>query len=559
MNKRKVIVVGISLVLCGFNAVAQWTKSGLPFNMPKINIPVFKPDTFKVESYGAVGDGLTLNTQAFAKAIGACSKNGGGVVLVPHGLWLTGPIVLKNNVNLHVAKGALVLFSSDFNNYPMVWSYYEGLKAWRCQSPISARDAGNIAITGEGVFDGSGDAWRMVKKNKLTASQWSTLVNSGGVLNKEKNTWYPSEKSMKGNKLYENTTLPLSPDSLAYANIKDFLRPVMLSLIECKNILLDGPTFQNSPSWCLHPLFCQHLTVRNVNVRNPWYAQNGDGIDIESCSIGSIDNCTFDAGDDAICIKSGRNEEGRKRGKPTEYFSITNCVVFHGHGGFVIGSEMSGGVRNMYVSNCTFLGTDIGLRFKSTRGRGGVVENIYISDISMINIPAEAVRFDMYYSGMSPIPEGDEKVSNEAGMPAKVFQVDDGTPQFKNFYMRNVYCNGADQAIFLQGLPEMKIQDIFIENSAFKAVKGITCIDGHNVKIKNVSLEIDKGNAAFIHNSKDIAIKQFNASYKEGKILKVTGKESGKISISSKKGKISAADIEKGKEVVPDILVETYE
>lgn len=554
MNRKKTIVLGVFIILCGLRTMAQWTQVGLPFKMPQVHVPVFKPDTFNIENYGAVGNGVTLNTQAFAKAIEACAKNGGGVVLAPSGLWLTGPIVLKNNVNLHVVQGALVLFSRDFAHYPMIMSYYEGLEAWRCQSPISAKNAENIAITGAGVFDGSGDAWRMVKKSKLTASQWSTLIATGGVLNKEKITWYPSEKSRKGNEWYANNTLPPSADSAAYASIKDFLRPVMLSLIQCKNILLDGPTFQNSPSWCLHPLLCQHLTVRNVNVRNPWYAQNGDGIDIESCSIGSIDHCTFDAGDDAICIKSGRNEEGRKRGKPTEYFSITNCVVYHGHGGFVIGSEMSGGVRSLYVANCIFLGTDIGLRFKSTRGRGGVVENIYISDISMINIPADAVRFDMYYSGTSPIPEDDEKPGNP-GNPAQTKQVDEGTPQFKNFYIRNIYCNGAAQAIFLQGLPEMKIRDISIENAAFKAVKGITCIDGSNIEMKNISLEIDKGNAAFIHNSLDISIMEFDVSHKEGKILKVTGKETDKIVISPKKGKISPADIEKGKEVMSDILV----
>jgi polygalacturonase len=557
MNKRKIIAL-VFIVLCELGIKAQWPQTGLPFKMPEINIPVFKPDTFKIENYGAVGDGLTLNTQAFARAIDDCSRKGGGVVLVPSGLWLTGPIILKNNVNLHVAKGALVLFSRNFNHYPMIMSYYEGLETWRCQSPISARRCENIAVTGSGIFDGSGDAWRLVKKSKFTAPQWSVLLNSGGVLNAEKKTWYPSEKSKKGNELNDNNNLPPCSDSAAYANIKDFLRPVMLSLIQCKNILLDGPTFQNSPSWCLHPLLCQHLTIRHVNIRNPWYAQNGDGIDIESCNIGSVDHCTFDAGDDAICIKSGRNEEGRKRGKPTEYFAITNCVVYHGHGGFVIGSEMSGGVRNLYVADCDFLGTDIGLRFKSTRGRGGVVENIYISDIRMINIPAEAIRFDMYYNGTSPIPEGDEKV-NKPDDIASLSTINEGTPQFKNFYIRNIYCNGTAQAIFLQGLPEMKIKNVVIENSAFTAVKGITCIDGNNIQMNNVSLEVAKGDVAFIHNSSNISITKLNALYKKGKILKVTGKESQKISISPKKGRISPADIEEGKEVLSGISVGTSE
>src|SRR5690606_35184650 len=185
--------------------------------------------------------------------------------------------------------------------------------------------------------------------------------------------------------------------------VKDFLRPVMVSLVGCNKVLLDGPTFQNSPAWNLHPLMCSNVILRNLTVRNPWYSQNGDGVDLESCKNVLIYNNTFDVGDDAICFKSGKNEDGRKRGMATENVIVKNNVVYHGHGGFVIGSEMSGGVKNVHVSNCTFLGTDVGLRFKSTRGRGGVVENIYISDIDMTNIPTESIRFNMFYGGNAPV------------------------------------------------------------------------------------------------------------------------------------------------------------
>jgi polygalacturonase len=190
--------------------------------------------------------------------------------------------------------------------------------------------------------------------------------------------------------------------------MKDFFRPNMLVLTNCKKVLLQDVTFQNSPAWCLHTLLCENLTLRNARVRNPWNAQNGDAIDVESCRNVLIEGSTFDAGDDGICVKSGRDEEGRKRGKPTENMVVRNNVVYRAHGGFVIGSEMSGGAKNIFVSNCSFIGTDIGLRFKTTRGRGGVVEKIYIKDIAMRDILGSAILFDMYYGGKSALedPEG---------------------------------------------------------------------------------------------------------------------------------------------------------
>jgi DNA sulfur modification protein DndE len=553
MNTMKTLTIAILCICSPILSFAQWKSDGLPFSMPKLQEPVFKQDTFNVVTYGAIGDGITVNTAAIANTINQCSKSGGGVVLVPSGLWLTGPIELKSNTNFHLAKGAVVLFSANLNDYPMVMSYWEGQKAWRCQSPISGYKLQNIAITGDGVIDGSGDAWRFVKKSKLTTSQWNKLITTGGVVSPDKSTWYPSEGSMIGNQMSYQGTLPLATDTAAYSKIRDYLRPVMVSLVECKSVLIDGPTFQNSPSWCLHPLLCEHLFVRNINVRNPWYAQNGDGIDVESCRVGEISNSTFDVGDDAICIKSGRDAEGRKRNKPTEFFVITGCVVFHGHGGFVIGSEMSGGVRNLYVDNCTFLGTDIGLRFKTTRGRGGVVENIYVSDISMINIPAEAIRFDMYYMGNSPIAEGDEK--ERPVVQEKGFTVNEGTPQFKDFYIRNIRCNGAEQAIYLQGIPEMSIKNISIDNSSFKAVKGFTCIDGENIQLNNVTIDVSKGNAAIIVNSKSVTLNKLEGLNYKGKLLKVSGEATSGVTVSGKLKKVTESDIETSPEVKSKVMI----
>ncbi|HEX6849203.1 MAG TPA: glycoside hydrolase family 28 protein, partial [Chitinophagaceae bacterium] len=378
--------------------------------LPVIKSPVFRKDTVTIKKYGAVADGNTLNTKSINGAIDALSKKGGGVVLIPPGLWLTGPIVLKNNINLHLANGATLLFTPDKNEYPLVEANWEGLPQMRNQSPISATNASNIAITGKGIIDGNGDVWRAVKSDKLTASQWKKKIESGGVLSDDKKTWYPSEAFMKGSKMPANPgMISAEKDKAFYESIKDFLRPNLLLLTNCKLVLLEGVTFQNSPAWCLHPLMCENLTVRNVFVKNPWYAQNGDGIDVESCKNVLIENSVFDVGDDALCMKSGRDAEGRKRGKPTENVIIRGCTVYASHGGFVIGSEMSGGARNIYVSNCTFVGADIGLRFKTTRGRGGMVENIFIKDIYMKDIPAEAILFDMYYMAKDPVVLAGEK------------------------------------------------------------------------------------------------------------------------------------------------------
>lgn len=465
--------------------------------LPKVLTPTFKKDTLSISRFGAVADGLTLNTSAITKAIEQCNKAGGGVVLVPRGLWLTGPITLKNNVNLYVAKGALVQFTSQRDAYPLVSTTWEGEDAIRNQAPISGVDLENIAITGEGILDGAGDAWRMVKKSKLTADQWKKLVASGGVVNDKQDTWYPSEQSLKG----ASMTVKGGQDKAYYEGIKDFLRPNMFSLTRCKRILLQGVTFQNSPAWCLHPLLCQDITLRNVTVKNPWYAQNGDGLDLESCKNGLVENCLFNVGDDGICIKSGRDEQGRKRGVPTENIIVRNCKVYHAHGGFVIGSEMSGGVKNLFVSNCTFMGTDVGLRFKTARGRGGMVENIFVDGIDMTDIAGEAILFDMYYAAKDPVPQHGE--SNELP-PIPAQPLSEGTPQFQKFEIRNVTCKGAETGIMVRGLPEMSVKDILIENAVLQSRKGLVCIEAERIQLKNVALITPAKTVMQIQNSRNL-------------------------------------------------------
>lgn len=531
MRKYIYKAVILLLVLSSYEGIGQENDiyTGVQFDMPKVVTPAFPDHTINVKDYGAVGDGLFDNTQAFAKSIDALAEKGGGKLIVPRGIWLTGPIVFKSNINLHVEQGALIVFSNDKSKYPLIGTSFEGLDTYRCQSPIYGKDLENIAITGQGVIDGSGDAWRPVKKSKMSSQQWKQLIKSGGIVSDDGKVWYPSKAYEEANKLTQNFNVPPFKTREEFEAVKDFLRPVMVSFINCKKVLLDGPTFQNSPAWNIHPLMCEDVIVRNLTVRNPWYSQNGDGLDLESCKNALIYNNTFDVGDDAICIKSGKNEDGRKRGIPTENVIVKNNVVYHGHGGFVVGSEMSGGVKNVHISNCTFIGTDVGLRFKSTRGRGGIVENIYISDIDMINIPAEAIRFNMFYGGQSPILEDGQEASETDEQPVAVTEE---TPSFRNIFMKNITATGAGTAALFQGLPEMKLSNVTLENAILEAKKGITMIDADQVTLKNVKVLQEEENALIIYNSTNVNINELY--YKKGTTpaIRVMGKASENIHFS---------------------------
>ena len=465
----------------------------LPFDMPVVQRPSFPDYQVDIRDFGAKADGETLNTEAINNAIKAVSEKGGGKVVIPEGLWLTGPVVLQNNVNLHVEKNALVLFSGDADLYPLVRTSFEGLDMLRCQSPISAMNAENIAITGHGVLDGSGDSWRPVKRNKMTDGQWKSLLKSGGVVDESGKVWYPNEGALKASILTGSKEKREISDS-EWEGMKRWLRPVLLSIVKSKRVLLEGVTFRNSPSWCLHPLSCEDLTLNGVKVFNPWYSQNGDALDVESCKNVVVTNSLFDAGDDAICIKSGKDADGRRRGEPCENVLVKNNTVLHGHGGFVVGSEMSGGVRNVYVADCTFIGTDVGLRFKSTRGRGGVVENVYVDNINMINIPGDALIADLYY---------DVKDAPGAPVPA----VTEETPSFKNIHISNISCKGAGRAMFLNGLPEMPIENFSVRNMRITdAQKGAFINKVAGVTLENIEIETADNTYLQVENTTNITI-----------------------------------------------------
>lgn len=532
------VFLAILLLSNSIHIEAQSSKASenykdIEFKMAKVKEPVIPKNIVNLKDFGAVSGGYVLNTQAFADAIAALTKKGGGKLIIPPGIWLTGPIILKSNIELHAETGALIKFSTNKALYPIIETSFEGLNTWRCISPIYGKSLENVAFTGNGVYDGSGEVWRQVKKSKLTESQWKKVVASGGVLNEKKESWYPSETFMKASVgADQNVRLDLKTKE-QFEEIHDFLRPVMVSIQNSKRVLFDGPVFQNSPAWNIHPLMVEDLIVRNVTVRNPWYSQNGDGLDVESCKNVLVENSSFDVGDDAICIKSGKDKDGRDRGIPCENIIIKNNIVYHGHGGVTVGSEMSGGVKNLHVSNCTFMGTDVGLRFKSTRGRGGIVENIFISDIFMTDIPSQAISFDLYYGGKSiaeTLAEGGNKVTT------KIMPVNEETPQFKNISIKNITIAGAYQAVFLQGLPEMNLENIEISNLTAKAENGFSIIDAKGIKIHNVSLDIEKPTVFEIYNGKNMSFKNIKINKPSDKIVSINGEVCQNIQFTSDSG-----------------------
>jgi polygalacturonase len=492
--------LGALLALGGTAASAQ-----TPTSLPPVKPTAFRADTFSIAQFGGVADDLTANTPAFRQAIAACAAKGGGVVLVPAGLWLTGPIELKSNVNLHLAAGALVQFSEKMADYQLIKTNWEGMAAVRNQPLVYGKNLENVAVTGRGILDGAGAAWWMVQKARTVDSEWKKLVASGGVVNEKQDRWYPTAQALKGTTVKEAGVLTAEKTAVAdFEDLKDYLRPDMLVLDGCKRVLLEGVTFQNSPAWTVHPLLSEDLTIRNLTVINPPYSPNTDALDLESCRNGLVENCSFSAGDDGICIKSGRNEQGRARGVPTENFRIRNCTVYRAHGGFVIGSEMSGGARNIYASNLTFIGSDIGLRFKTTRGRGGVVENIFIDHVTMKDIPGEAILFDMYYMIKDPTPAVPGSKERPVSPPKPV---DESTPQFRKIYIDHVTCNGAKTGILVRGLPEMAIQDINIQNAVIKSDQGLICIEADRISLKNVTLLPTSTTPVMeVHNSRNITL-----------------------------------------------------
>ena len=502
MKSKLTPMLLVAITMCACTTAQQYqttrqhdidalTKSA-SFQMPEVTVPSFPDRTYNILDYGADATGVELATEAIQTAIDECTNAGGGTVIIPEGIYTTGPIQLKSNVRLYTEPNSLVVFSHDLDLYEIYDTWFEGIPTKRCTSPLNAFNAENIAITGEGSFNGNGDWWRPLKKNKMAASQWKQHLLKGGVVT-EKGVWYPDSASILAQSYCEDQNVPVITDDSLWLAVKSFLRPVMVHFVGCKNILLEGVTLENSPAWNIHPMCCENLILRDLNVRNPWYSQNGDGVDVESCKNVVISHCSFDVGDDAICMKSGKNKPGRDRGIPTENVIVDGCTVYHGHGGFVCGSEMSGGIKNVEVRNNLYIGTDVGLRFKSTRGRGGVVENIFIKGINMINIPNEGLLFDLFYGGKGAGEETEEEIA--ARMNADAPEASEETPAFRNIVIEDVTGLNIKRAVYFNGLPEQKIENVTLRNIRMSATEGALFRQTDGLVIENVDIRPTQGEA----------------------------------------------------------------
>lgn len=445
-----------------------------------VELPSFKDRNYNILDFGAKSDIEFNNKKAIQEAIDTCSNNGGGIVIIPNGFYLTGPIELKSNVNLHLDDNAYVLFTKSKEEYPLQFTDYEGQRRIRALSPISANNCHDIALTGNGIMDGNGHLWRGIKKFKLTSKEWDRCLKKSPYVidTKEGGIWCPTksyyEGVLKGEPDYS------LPNALELASENyDVYRPVFVSFKNCERVLIEDITLQNSPAWNVHPLYCNNFTMRNAKIKNKFSAQNGDGIDLESCTNCEIAGTIFEVGDDGICLKSGKNKEARKIKAPTKNVWIHDCKVFDAHGGFVVGSEMSRGISNVLIENCIFAGTDIGVRFKSAMGRGGVVEDITIKNIQMNNIINEAIIFTM---GYVLVNIEDEHENKEEKLDSE------DIPEFKNIIMENINVSSCETAIKINGLKEKPIHDLSFNNINIKANKDIDISYAENINFNNVNI-----------------------------------------------------------------------
>jgi polygalacturonase len=439
----------------------------LPFAMKLPETPTFPHRDFNLHDHGGVADGKTLNTRAFAAAIAACAQAGGGRVIVPAGRWLTGAIHLRSNVNLHLQAGSTVLFSTNPADYlPAVWVRWAGLECMNYSPLIYARDCENIAVTGRGTLDGQGARW-----------------------------WYWSRRQNEtAQRLYHMSIAEVPVERRMFAKPEDSLRPQFIQPINCKHVLLEGVTIVSGPFWTVQFVYCDQVIARNLTIRTS--GSNNDGINADSCRNVLIEGCDLSTGDDGICLKSGLNEEGRRIGRPTENVIIRHCVTRAGHGGFVIGSEMSGGIRNVLVYDCDFLGTASGVRLKSARGRGGVVENIWCRDIRMHNIAGEAIVLTTSYKAW--------------------FGSDQGVaPTFRNITFENIKVNVAVTGIAIDGLPEQAIENLTFRDLDLVARRGLRCTDARGLTLDRVFLNpYERTEVMTFTNTRDVTIK--NCQHPEG-------------------------------------------
>jgi len=408
----------------------------VPRILARIKPPVFPKKDFDITKFGAVGNNKTDNTEAFKKAVAECSKAGGGRVVVPKGEFLTGAIELQSNVNLHVVKDGTVRFTHDTKKYPLVFTRWEGMELMNYSPFIYAFEKENIAITGEGTIDGNSDCtywW-----------PWKGRTNCG---------WKKGdpEQTADRNKLFEMAEkgVPVSERIFGEGHL---LRPQFIQPYRCKNVLIEGVTLLQSPMWQVHPVLCQNVTVRGLTINCSILGPNTDGCDPESCKDVLIQDVNFNVGDDCIAIKAGRNADGRRLNVPSENIVIQGCHMQNGHGGVTVGSEISGGVRNVFAQDCKMdsPSLDMAIRIKNNAMRGGVLENIYVRNIEVGEVAFAGLSIDFYY---------------EEGEAGKF------TPITRNVDIRKVTLNKAQYAIYLRGFKNAPIENVHVSDCDFKDVQ----------------------------------------------------------------------------------------
>ncbi|MDT0677870.1 glycoside hydrolase family 28 protein [Autumnicola musiva] len=406
----------------------------------EIVVPEFPDRTFNVADYGAKADGSTNNSEAFKKAIAACNGAGGGMVLVPAGKYLTGPIHLKSNVNFHLAEGAEILFSKEKSDYlPMVHTSYEGVELMNYSPLIYAFEQENIAVTGKGTFNGqanNGNWW-----------PWSGADRYGF---KEGMQEQKNEHNLPRLRKMNEEGTPVAERTFGEGHQ---LRPTFFEPFGCENVLVKGVTFTNAPFWVMHPIKSNNVTVDGVTVRS--HGPNNDGCDPEYSKNVHIKNCLFDTGDDCIAIKSGRNNDGRRVAIPSENIVVENCVMKDGHGGVVMGSEISAGVRNVFVRNCQMdsPNLDRAIRIKTNTLRGGFVENVYVKDVQVGQVKEAVLKINTYY-GIYANQEGEY------------------IPTIKNIYMENVQVeNGGEYGILIKGREQSPVENVNFTNVTIKSTE----------------------------------------------------------------------------------------
>lgn len=425
-------------------------------------VPQFPDRVFNVRDFGAKADGQYNNTQAFAAAIKACHDAGGGKVLVTGGRYLCGPIHLLSNVNLHITKDATIAFVTDPNAYlPAVLTRWEGMEIMGYSPLIYAFGQTNIALTGAGTLDGQANrtTWWPWKGSNFSSVDWGVP----GV---------PTQTEAR-NRLMQDMENNVPVAERRYAD-GSYLRPVFIQPYQCTKVLIEGITITNAPFWLMNPVRCENVTIDAVTFAS--LGPNSDGCDPESCKNVVIKNCLFDTGDDCIAIKSGRNADGRRLNIPSENILISNCKMRSGHGGVVIGSEISGGVRNVFVENCEMSSPDLdrGIRIKTNSVRGGLIENLFVRDVTIGEVHT-AIVIDFDYE------EGD----------AGKF-----TPTVRNIDIRNLICQKAKQVFQVRGYQRSPIKNLHLSNCHFKQVDEIGVLEqlenfaATNVTIKGVEFKV---------------------------------------------------------------------